>query len=791
MVDLTLLHGGAVLDEAGRIERYLAGQLRIDDAVARRISTGLHTEVALPERLLQSVGAVTGAMFELRSGIPCLRSDPLARRVLQVVDPDILMVADPRLALPDDEPFDWSAISSAHAEQARRLLARESIESHVHLGGMLPPSYYWLRLVSGKVPFNGLKQLHSAGWADGDTWILAVSEAAWNRMWLVAQLRRVRGRDTWPHLPDPDAAVWRPFGEHSRPPLSTLALRDHLAGIMRATTANGCWPAHTDVLRVPHAGAHAASGERRLIHELMRVVQASAVHGAARIGAESLVQRFLAYLRVRNAFYQALIHRDGSPGLTRFVAAFDRRSLGWKGRGGKKTGQRLRRMRRENLHQEQERINAALADQLGAPFCDGVDDGGSRRIELRVSMERGPLAVRTFHAWLSGIAAHLNARTHRGQVPEHQVGLVIHFLKRRDPKKTAAIAIEDAHALKRVLLDYPRLRRYVVGVDSAGPERGSAPRLFGEAYRILRRLCEEERAPLTEPPIRLGFTYHVGEDVWDLLTGCRHIDEAASLLVGAGGRLGHALAAGDPPSQFYARRGLVEVPLGEHLLDIVWAWGRCRKARRANDSEWLENRFLEVIAAADLKTPSDAMDACWTAMELREDRLPAEIATDEQLLELIALDHRKSGQMWGVEADPMWISVVATVQALLRERLASHDICIEANPTSNLMLGGYGGYDSLPYAAFDEARLAVSINTDDPGLFTTSIPLEIQYLYQARVLHTSPHEAMAWLEQRLEDARRHSFLGPGTPSGEHARRELSRELPEVVRYRRRSGRGHE
>ncbi|MGH8547041.1 MAG: hypothetical protein ACRERU_00240 [Methylococcales bacterium] len=101
-------------------------------------------------------------------------------------------------------------------------------------------------------------------------------------------------------------------------------------------------------------------------------------------------------------------------------------------------------------------------------------------------------------------------------------------------------------------------------------------------------------------------------------------------------------------------------------------------------------------------------------------------------------------------------------------------ICIEANPTSNLLIGGYRKYHELPYAVFTDAGLAVSLNTDDPGLFCTTLPGEFAAMYHAGLQRTASHrEAIEWLEDRLHDARRATFLGPHVPIGRDALKVLN------------------
>ena len=67
-------------------------------------------------------------------------------------------------------------------------------------------------------------------------------------------------------------------------------------------------------------------------------------------------------------------------------------------------------------------------------------------------------------------------------------------------------------------------------------------------------------------------------------------------------------------------------------------------------------------------------------------------------------------------------------------KIAENGIAIETNPTSNVKIAGLEGYESHPIISFynkgltlDETQICacpqinVSINTDDPGVFITSL----------------------------------------------------------------------
>lgn len=91
---------------------------------------------------------------------------------------------------------------------------------------------------------------------------------------------------------------------------------------------------------------------------------------------------------------------------------------------------------------------------------------------------------------------------------------------------------------------------------------------------------------------------------------------------------------------------------------------------------------------------------------------------------------------------PMYVEGVYAVQRAMQQEFASLGIGIESNPSSNLAISVIGGYDEHPIAEMynkdltwdveqmrDCPQMYVSINTDDKGVFHTS--LENEYALMA------------------------------------------------------------
>lgn len=106
---------------------------------------------------------------------------------------------------------------------------------------------------------------------------------------------------------------------------------------------------------------------------------------------------------------------------------------------------------------------------------------------------------------------------------------------------------------------------------------------------------------------------------------------------------------------------------------------------------------------------------------------------------------REGGRTIEVRINRMYIDCVKLLQYKLQKKIAEYGIGIETNPSSNVLIGTFKRYDKHPIINFYNKGLTedaeqlnrcpqinVSINTDDAGIFGTS--LENEYAYMALAL---------------------------------------------------------
>lgn len=102
--------------------------------------------------------------------------------------------------------------------------------------------------------------------------------------------------------------------------------------------------------------------------------------------------------------------------------------------------------------------------------------------------------------------------------------------------------------------------------------------------------------------------------------------------------------------------------------------------------------------------------------------------------------------------------IAAAQDERLMAYLAEHRIPLEVCPTSNLRTRAVGSYDQHPIAKLVAAGVPVSVNSDDPPMFGTT--LEQEYAIAARLLGLD----RAGVTELARAAVRHSFLDPAGKS---------------------------
>ncbi|MCI1683897.1 MAG: hypothetical protein LKI39_15290 [Bacteroides sp.] len=400
---------------------------------------------------------------------------------------------------------------------------------------------------------------------------------------------------------------------------------------------------------------------------------------------------------------------------------------------------------------------------------------------------------------------------------------ILHFIKCKDDTKQELFDLKARHSnLRKKIEDQAKaiylLRKKskanldrVVGIDAANSEIFCRPEVFAQAFRYLGK----------EPVVRndalsmrdLGLTFHVGEDFLDVTDGLRAIDEVLYFMdFSNGDRLGHALALGIDVDKYYdSRHNTVAMPKQVLLDNVVWLYirGTGMKSMPMASAELVflyERIFREVyksipsiptirdyylswlLRGDDPKCyvdwKSNISSDCWNVIPWYNYRLndnkEAIVARQNETARSLyyAYHYDASAKQFGAICEQLKLkdAVVQLIKEVQHEMLfnvESRRICIETNPSSNVKIGGFGAYLNHPITKFfnlglklkyESHFISTSINTDDKGIFLTSLEREFSLLasslekeYKKGDHENPPRVIYEWLDKIREMAFEQRF----------------------------------
>lgn len=286
------------------------------------------------------------------------------------------------------------------------------------------------------------------------------------------------------------------------------------------------------------------------------------------------------------------------------------------------------------------------------------------------------------------------------------------------------------------------------------------PEVFAPAYKKLRENGMS------------NFTFHVGEDFYDLLHGLRSIDEAITFLnLSTNNRLGHALALGVDARIYYGDRHNCGILPKQVMLDnIVWLKYKSLKWNIDLQPEtqlFIEKNF-EVLSEELGYEVNGALPSIyhyWESMLLRGDEKKSPeigkvIPVKKQLLDIYLFSRKayiKGAQTKIFDLPKSIWKDVCNIQERLLEKVEQCGIIIETNPSSNYKIGPFMQYSDLPIfkmhvPGYGKGRhLPVSVNTDDKGVFATSLENEYSLLAISLRKQRSEDGKRVWSDKEIED----------------------------------------
>lgn len=514
------------------------------------------------------------------------------------------------------------------------------------------------------------------------------------------------------------------------------------------------------------------AGERKFLYDCYR-------HTAANQFTERQKDLFYTYLVIRSDFRGEIIQINRQVGFANFSDYQDRKEYFIEG---------------EKAY-EDELVRLALSESLRKENMVSL--------EARICPKKTSSALKkTFKNYETIVKNDANGEDKKDNKLYDKLIYVLHFPKVIDKPfapgipRNNNVRIASAHQAKSLvalLEEHMEINRHIRGIDACSSEIACRPEAFGQIFRYLSDVtivCEERTKKGLDANCKtqnLHTTYHVGEDFFDIIDGLRAIDEAL-LFCGLkrGSRLGHALALGIAPEEYYSFKGCKIILSKQILLDDI-AWMLCKA------DEWgcnidgslkagLEKRFYglyEEIFRDNTgngyhpsiydyyqswklrgdkpelyRLPMNEFKKKMVGTELQKfdryqfnDRVPNELRKNENYKNLYYSYHfnkkirEKGSEITEFKINQTYISFTRQLQDKMIRHLVNIGIGIETNPSSNYLIGTIKKYEEHPIIRLNSRKLkavepnmslSVSINTDDQGVFDTL--LENEYALMALAL---------------------------------------------------------
>ena len=493
---------------------------------------------------------------------------------------------------------------------------------------------------------------------------------------------------------------------------------------------------------------------------------------------------FYAYLLIKNRFRQELMQTNSYKGFANF-GIYERRKEGF-------------------IPEEGSYANLVQAEAVSSFFSGKASDS---YLEVRITPKDSIFALDSSIKYLvETIGETVKMSKHEKQ----QYRFILHFIKERDVFKNGPRHRSLRASVMRSSISLIRWRNFefnmnadrIVGIDAANSELHCRPEVFAQAYRFCRHHSWNR---LNQNPNELHFTYHVGEDFYDVIDGLRAVWEAIHFLgLTRGDRIGHGLVLGTEVRSYYAtRRGLVYLPKQVLLDNVVWLLHEGDFQGRVDNlyrdlTNLYQSLVLEIYGYKPLLDDyfqslclrGDSPDSHnitarpvtqWNQLDENDDSLAVIARRNKEAIHLFRQYHynravvSRGDIVREFKVENELIKVIQNTQLRMLHLIEDMGIAIETNPTSNIKIGHMSTYNSHPLMEFNNVGLkvsgqyrgiSVSINTDDRGVFGTSLEREFSLVaaalekqYKKGEGDTPPRLIYDWLDKIRQMAFEQRFVG--------------------------------
>lgn len=373
----------------------------------------------------------------------------------------------------------------------------------------------------------------------------------------------------------------------------------------------------------------------------------------------------------------------------------------------------------------------------------------------------------------------------------------------------------------------PELSYFILGIDSANLENLTPTEVFAPIYEEARDSKNDlfngyDKDGNLIPIKSLRFTYHAGEDFRHILSGLRRIYEVVEYCkFHSGDRVGHGTALGIDIDKWCKENPVIVIPRGEQLNNLLWLWNIYSLSNYSNPrvSLYLENEIYKLskeiyIRNTGITTPMLYENYINGFKSFKEVYKKEDLNIfSDNLKEVDVNIHNKilciksnnNIEVWDSEKlyysrhckcylermdEPIFVSIkeidkqmINEAQRILIQYMAKKGIVIEINPTSNLNIGEIDTifeHQTFNINKIEDNRenIMMTINTDDPMIFNTSLGNEYAYIYYSLIKKGHSKESvLAWINKIRKYSIDTSFIDKNMNS-----KDIYRFLKNILSY---------
>ncbi|MGL5646332.1 MAG: hypothetical protein ACRDDY_00655 [Clostridium sp.] len=383
-----------------------------------------------------------------------------------------------------------------------------------------------------------------------------------------------------------------------------------------------------------------------------------------------------------------------------------------------------------------------------------------------------------------------------------RIGLVYHFIKSDDLKEDKSYNkhfenekkyLRISETLIKFRNENPYNSYFIVGIDAASLENNMGVFTLTKAFLNCRGseidyLKVDDGDGNLVNVKSLGFTFHAGEDFRHMLSGLRRVDEVINKFkYHAADRIGHGTVLGLDVENWACNNHIILIPRKEKLYNLLWVWNKISKYKLNNHnfSVYLEKEIINL--ATEILKEDESNFNCREEKRINNNKILGTInipklydmyrnlfskevsGEDEKIYENIddfiktysfkdlkknQYIKEKMDEPIYVEINEIEIDIIKEMQRILIEQIAEKGIVVEINPSSNTSIGEFNSVlenhsmNLNKIEEMDAKNVIITINSDDPMLFNTTLSNEYAYIYYSQLNKgLSKEKILFWIDK--------------------------------------------